>query len=158
MRPTRRWWGLVSRLHSPRGGGRDARRLFSFLLAQSFEGRRQQLWEGRHSRLDSHVFQSFQEVRAGGQLLEVPHDRLAADAVADVVGGFAGLADLPPQVRYPRTNRRGLRAGHRRSRHGEAFELELSLEPGHPMVAGFVSPAVDDEHPGHTVSSRTYRR
>ena len=42
---------------------------FLFLLAQSFEGRRQQLGEGRHSRLDSHVFQSFQEVRAGGKPL-----------------------------------------------------------------------------------------
>ena len=59
MRPTRSWWELVPRLHTPRGGGRDARRLFYFLLAQSFQGRREQLGEGRHPRLGSHVFQSF---------------------------------------------------------------------------------------------------
>src|SRR5947207_2223317 len=95
-----------------------------------------------------------QEAAGAGQLLEVSNDRLAADAVADVVGCFAGLADLPVQVRCPRTNHRGLRVRHRWSRNREAVELELSLQPGHPVVAGFVSPTVDDEHPGHMFSSR----
>src|SRR5213080_3349536 len=61
--------------------------LFS-LLAQSFEGSCEQLGEGRHSRLDSHVFQSIQEVRLGAKpLLE---ERLVVERDVRIIVGEEG--------------------------------------------------------------------